>query len=233
MAVIYKTTMTPSKLELLAAWLPRQPWYIGTASEPHLTKAGGFRLDDPQGEVGIEFMVVTDNSGERPRSYHVPLSYRGAPLDGADRALIGTSEHGVLGRRWVYDGTHDPVLVAQLLDLLQGHAEPQAQSETDTPAPSVTSHFTGVGFSTVIASAAVDDRQHGTAIMVETKEEAGPRSRSAGAVTIDVMRVLRSDSQAAQSPAARSARGHVVADWRAKNGDESRGLFVVLRDTAR
>jgi hypothetical protein len=26
---------------------------------------------------------------------------RGAPLDGADQALIGTSEHGVLGRRWV------------------------------------------------------------------------------------------------------------------------------------
>ncbi|MFE5081668.1 maltokinase N-terminal cap-like domain-containing protein [Streptomyces mirabilis] len=233
MAVIYKTTMTPTKLELLATWLPRQPWYIGTASEPHLTKAGGFRLDDPQGEVGIEFMVVTDNSGERPRSYHVPLSYRGAPLDGADRALIGTSEHGVLGRRWVYDGTHDPVLVAQLLDLLQGRAEPQAQSETDTPAPSVTSHFTGVGFSTVIASASVDDRQHGTAIVVETKEEAGPHRQPPGAVTIDVTRVLRSDPQAAHSPAAREARGHVVGDWRTKNGDESRGLFVVLRDTVR
>ncbi|MET7347224.1 maltokinase N-terminal cap-like domain-containing protein [Streptomyces mirabilis] len=231
MAVIYKTTMTPSKLELLAAWLPRQPWYIGAASEPHLTKAGGFRLDDPQGEVGIEFMVVTDNSGERPRSYHVPLSYRGAPLDGADRALIGTSEHGVLGRRWVYDGTHDPVLVAQLLALLQGRAEPQAQSET--PAPSVTSHFTGVGFSTVIASASVDDRQHGTAIVVETKEEAGPHRQSPGAVTIDVTRVLRPDPQAAHSPAARAAIGHVVADWRAKNGDESRGLFAVLRDTVR
>ncbi|MEU2736841.1 1,4-alpha-glucan branching protein [Streptomyces sp. NPDC007095] len=233
MAVIYKTTMTPSKLELLTAWLPRQPWYIGMASEPHLTKAGGFRLDDPQGEVGIEFMVVTDTSGERPRSYHVPLSYRGAPLDGADRGLIGTSEHGVLGRRWVYDGTHDPVLVAQLLDLLQGRAVPQAQSETNTPAPSVTSYFTGVGFSTVITSAVVDDRQHGTAIVVETKEEAGPHSQSAGAVTIDVMRVLRPDTQVSQAHAARAARGHVVADWRSKNGDESRGLFVVLRDTAR
>jgi hypothetical protein len=54
---------------------------------------------------------------------------RGAPLDGADQALIGTSEHGVLGRRWVYDGTHDPVLVAQLLALLQGHAEPQAHAK--------------------------------------------------------------------------------------------------------
>lgn len=195
MAVIYNTTMTPSKLELLAAWLPRQPWYIGTASEPCLTKAGGFRLDDPQGEVGIEFMVVTDTSGERPRSYHVPLSYRGAPLDGADRALIGTSEHGVLGRRWVYDGTHDPVLVAQLLRLLQGRAVPQAQNATDTPAPSVTSHFTGVGFSTVVASTAVDDGQHGTAIVVEVKDEVGPESQLAGALTIDVTRVLRPDEQ--------------------------------------
>lgn len=27
MAVIHHTTLTPGKLELLAAWLPRQPWY--------------------------------------------------------------------------------------------------------------------------------------------------------------------------------------------------------------
>jgi hypothetical protein len=233
MAVIYKTTLTPSKLELLAAWLPKQPWYIGTASEPRLAKAGGFRLDDPQGEVGIEFMVVTDTSGERPCSYHVPLSYRGAPLDGADRGLIGTSEHGVLGRRWVYDGTHDPVLVAQLLALLQGRTVPQAQSATDTPDPSVTSHFTGVGFSTVVASTVVDDGQHGTAIVVETEEEAGPRGPSAGGVTIDVVRVLRPGPQDARSDAAREARGHVVAEWRSDNGDRSRGPFAVLRDTVR
>ncbi|WP_405878245.1 1,4-alpha-glucan branching protein [Streptomyces sp. NBC_01136] len=233
MAVIHKTTMTPGKLELLAAWLPRQPWYIGTASEPHLTKAGGFRLDDPQGEVGIEFMVVTDTSGERPRSYHVPLSYRGAPLDGADQALIGTSEHGVLGRRWVYDGTHDPVLVAQLLGLLQGRAAPQAQSASDTPDPSVTSRFNGVGFSTVVASMAVDDGQHGTAIVVETKEEAGPHSQLAAALTIDVIRVLRSDEQVPRTHTAGEARGHVAADWRRPNGDESRGPFAILSDTVR
>ena len=56
--------MTPGKLELLAAWLPARPWYLGTGHEPELAKAGGFRLDDPQGEVGIEFMVVTDASGD-------------------------------------------------------------------------------------------------------------------------------------------------------------------------
>ncbi|MGQ4271429.1 maltokinase N-terminal cap-like domain-containing protein [Nocardiopsis changdeensis] len=77
MAVVHRTTMTPTKLELLQTWLPAQPWYAGERPDP--AKAGGFRLDDPQGEVGIEFMVVTDGAA----AYHVPLTYRGAPLEGA------------------------------------------------------------------------------------------------------------------------------------------------------
>lgn len=77
MAVIHKTTLTPGKLELLAAWLPSQPWYEGGDRHPELARAGGFRLDDPRGEVGIEFMVVTDDSGDEPLSYLVPLTYRG------------------------------------------------------------------------------------------------------------------------------------------------------------
>lgn len=111
MAVVHNTTLTPGKMELLAAWLPTQPWYAGI-EQPQLTKAGGFRLDDPDGEVGIEFMAVTDSSDDQAFTYHVPLSYRGAPLDGADDALIGTTEHGVLGKRWVYDGAHDRVTSA-------------------------------------------------------------------------------------------------------------------------
>jgi Maltokinase N-terminal cap domain len=81
-----------------------------TGSTPELTKAGEFRLDDPAGAVGIEFMVVSDGSGDRATTYQVPLMYRASARDGADDALIGTAEHGVLGRRWIYDGTHDPVL---------------------------------------------------------------------------------------------------------------------------
>jgi hypothetical protein len=49
MAVIHQTTMSPTKLELLAAWLPGQPWYIGTGRAPDLARVGGFRLDDPRG----------------------------------------------------------------------------------------------------------------------------------------------------------------------------------------
>ncbi|GAA1419326.1 hypothetical protein GCM10009601_16060 [Streptomyces thermospinosisporus] len=141
MAVIHRTTMTPTKLELLTGWLPKQSWYAGDTGQPEPARAGGFRLDDPEGEVGIEFMVVTDSSGKEPVAYLVPLSYRGAALEGAaDEALIGTAEHGVLGTRWVYDGLQDPVVREQLLALLRGEAVPQHQSESNTPDPSVTVH---------------------------------------------------------------------------------------------
>lgn len=132
MATIHNTTMNPTKLELLADWLPAQPWYTEPA-DTELTRAGGFRLDDPAGEVGIEFMVVRVGQA----AYLVPMTYRGAPLDGAEAALIGTAEHGVLGTRWIYDGTADPVLIARFGALLAGLAEPQAQSQSDIPDPTV------------------------------------------------------------------------------------------------
>ena len=47
MAVIHRTTMSPSKLELLSRWLPEQAWYSGRGGG--IAKVGGFRLDDPNG----------------------------------------------------------------------------------------------------------------------------------------------------------------------------------------
>ncbi|MFD8377106.1 1,4-alpha-glucan branching protein [Streptomyces sp. NPDC059679] len=144
MASIHHTTMTPTKLELLSEWLPKQSWYVGNAETPELVKAGGFRLDDPEGAVGIEFMVVVDGAAQEPVAYLVPMGYRAAALEGAPgEALIGTSEHGVLGTRWIYDGVHDPVVMAQLRALLRGEAVPQHQSKSDTPDPTVTVHGTG------------------------------------------------------------------------------------------
>ncbi|MFD8572957.1 1,4-alpha-glucan branching protein [Streptomyces sp. NPDC059639] len=127
MSIIHRTTITPTKLELLTEWLPKQSWYRG-AGTPELAKAGGFRLDDPAGEVGLEFLATTDTSGPEPVTYHVPMTYRGAPLPGADAALIGTVVHGVLGERWVYDGAQDPVLVAELTALMKGEVPAHAQS---------------------------------------------------------------------------------------------------------
>ncbi|QKW39146.1 1,4-alpha-glucan branching protein [Actinomadura sp. NAK00032] len=215
MAVIYETTMTPGKLELLTAWLPTQPWYAGPGPAPRLAKAGGFRLDDPDGEVGMEFMVVTDTSGDRPVTYHAPLSYRGAALDGAEEGLVGTSEHGVLGRRWVYDGTRDPVLVAQLLALLQGRAEPQHQTSGGTPDPSVSAHFTEGTASPLAAITAIENGPDGTAITVATEPS--------GTLTIGVARVLHPHNTATD------AQTHVTAPWRTPDGTEHRAPFAVLR----
>ncbi|MCW2740053.1 MAG: uncharacterized protein JWR45_475 [Blastococcus sp.] len=145
MATIHTTTMAPTKLELLTAWLPRQPWYLDTGGPPQSSRAGGFRLDDPAGEVGIEFMLVTDAAGGGETTYLVPLTYRAEPLAGADDALIGTSEHGVLGTRWIYDGAHDPVAVAQLLEFICGRVEAQHQSRSDTLDPSVGRSWAGDG----------------------------------------------------------------------------------------
>ena len=134
-------------------------------------QARGFRLDDPDGEVGIEFMVVTDQSGDQVTAYQVPMTYRAKALAGADGALIGTSEHGVLGHRWIYDGTRDPVLMAQLVALLSGTAEPQAQSVSSRPDPTVT---------------------------VRRAEAAGVGGAPRGQFTVRVNRILRPGGRAGQ-----------------------------------
>ncbi|WP_066947098.1 maltokinase N-terminal cap-like domain-containing protein [Streptomyces lushanensis] len=229
MAVIHRTTLAPSKLELLAPWLPAQPWYLGNGREPELTKVGGFRLDDPEGEVGMEFMVIADGSGDQPVAYHVPLTYRGAPLDDAGQALIGTTEHGVLGRRWVYDGTHDPVLVAQLFALMTGVAEPQAQSTSNSPDPTVTGHFEPTGHGAPVHLTAVTDGAHGTDLLIRTTTTARPAS-PAGHLTIRVNRVLRPTADAPAAHAA-DALGHVTANWLLPDGSTSRGHFAAAHDT--
>ncbi|AKZ58905.1 hypothetical protein SAM23877_5860 [Streptomyces ambofaciens ATCC 23877] len=212
MAVIHHTSLHPTKLELLASWLPSRPWYAG-AGEPRLTKAGGFRLDDPEGAVGIEFMVVTDVSGPHPTSYLVPLTYRGAPLDGAEHALVGTMEHGVLGRRWAYDGCHDPVLAAQLPALVEGRVRAQDQNTSDLPDREVTRSCTGDGRAPAF-SVAVDDRT-------------GTELRAPDGAVLRLHRVLVPVPEAGPVPPP-GAAGHVAGGWDLPDGTRARGLFAVL-----
>lgn len=108
MALIYDVTLRPSKLELLAAWLPRQPWAPGL--DGALERTGSFRFDDPEGEVGVETLLV----GAGGTLLQVPLTYRGAPVDGMGEHLVGTLDHPALGRRWVYDAVADPVYLAAI-----------------------------------------------------------------------------------------------------------------------
>ncbi|MGW7541044.1 maltokinase N-terminal cap-like domain-containing protein [Streptomyces sp. NPDC054770] len=206
MALIHRTTLKPTKVELLAAWLPTRSWYHGSAA-PEPARAGGFRLDDPEGEVGIEFMVVTEESG----AYLVPLTYRGAPLGGAEHALVGTTEHGVLGPRWVYDGCHDPVLTAELLALIEGRAEAQAQSITDTPDREVARSYAGEGPVT------------GLGAPVDTDESTEFAVSDAGLV-LRLQRVLTPGSTPPDG-----AVGHVSGAWEQPDGNRTRALFAALR----
>jgi hypothetical protein len=204
-AVIHRTTLVPSKLELLTAWLPSRPWYRGTAT-PNLHRSGGFRLDDPAGEVGIEFAFVTDDSTGAPITYQVPMTYRSAALPGATAAFIGNAEHGVLGNRWIYDAARDPVAVAQLLALLAGTAVPQAQSVSDTPEPAVT----------VAGSVALDGP-----VDVTDDEDGTHLSVSGGAV----IRLVRNCSA---PPVSAGAPAVVTAPWGLPNGDVGSGPVIVV-----
>jgi hypothetical protein len=117
MAILYRADLRPTKLELLAAWLPGRPWFPTPASGG-LTRVAAYRFDDPDGEVGIETFLV--RAGDGGPLVQVPLTYRGAPLDGGDRWLVGTMEHSVLGQRWAYDACGDPVYAATLAEAILG-----------------------------------------------------------------------------------------------------------------
>ena len=115
MAILHRATVVPSKQELVETWLDRQPW--GGSGE--LEMIGSYRFDDPQGAVGVEAILVR----RAGRVLQVPLTYRGAPLEGADEHLITTVDHSVLGMRWVYEAPGDPVAVACFTRALAGQQE--------------------------------------------------------------------------------------------------------------
>ena len=107
-AEIYDAVLDPGKLDLLRAWVHEQDWFEGDPAG--LEQVTAYRFVDPAGEVGMESFLLTDGS----RTFHVPVTYRGAELEDAGSALVGRMEHSVLGRRWVYDAPADPVYVAEV-----------------------------------------------------------------------------------------------------------------------
>ena len=116
MAIIHDAQIRPTKLELVADWLPTQSWYPGDTA-PELEQVGAYRFDDPDGEVGIETLLVRTADGA---VLQVPMTYRGQPLPDAEAHLIGTMEHSVLGSRWVYDACGDPAYATALAATVLG-----------------------------------------------------------------------------------------------------------------
>ena len=150
MALIYKAEITPSKLELVQRWIPSQRWFLGDPAglAPH----AAFRFDDPEGEVGVESLLLHAADGS---TLQVPLTYRGAPLAGAEAHLVGEMEHTVLGHRWVYDGAGDPACIAAFATaaFTGGHdAELVVDGQSGLRAPTARVVGSGTGYAAVDAA---------------------------------------------------------------------------------
>lgn len=132
-AEIYDAVLDPGKLELLRSWVRDQSWFDGAAER--LEQVTAYRFIDPAGEVGIESFLLSDGTSV----FHVPVTYRGSELEDSGHALIGTMEHSVLGRRWVYDAPADPVYVTEVRRVIS-HRDTaadhlQVEDGTITPSP--------------------------------------------------------------------------------------------------
>lgn len=137
MAIVHRAELRPSKVELIAAWLPGCPWFV---DEGPVERVSAFRFDDPAGEVGLETFIIGSGTGR----FHVPLTYRAAPLEGG--YLVGTLEHSVLGPRWVYDGPTDPVYVSTIRDaIVDGGRDVDMILDDGTPVPRLEWWATAVG----------------------------------------------------------------------------------------
>src|SRR3954462_15662874 len=108
MAIFHRATITPTKEELIAAWAPTQPW--GRPADGALHVIGSARFDDPNGRVGMETHLCAAGG----TVFHVPLTYRDEPLDGAEPGRINPLTLSVLGGRSGYDGLRDPLFVVLL-----------------------------------------------------------------------------------------------------------------------
>lgn len=196
-AEIHNAVLTPGKMELLGAWLPRQSWF-GSEPPSELVRC---RFVDPDGEVGIEMFLV--RSGDR--ICHVPLTYRGAPLDGAEAFLVGTTEHSVLGTRYVYDAVGDPVYA---LELVRTIVEADHEAGQSRGAPTL--H--------VVGSGAVSLGQ------VRPEPTSGDHITLVGTSNTYVLEIRR---EVTPAMTANESLGTLVGRWEDSAGDV---VLAVLRD---
>lgn len=183
MAILHQATITPTKDELVAPWLETRPWWDGVAERGPV---GAFRFDDPAGEVGMECFLFGSADGS---TLLVPLTYRGAELPGAEAHLLGTMEHSVLGRRWIYDACADPVFVSVVVDTIRSggtNAELEvhrSDGSVESREPTATVHGSGASDLDGVPADAV----------VEAEDLADRTVIRAGDLTLSVARRVGAD----------------------------------------
>jgi hypothetical protein len=190
-AILYRAQLTPSKMELLSAWVPLQSWCVASTDLRTLDAAGAYRFDDPEGEVGIETFLLRSADGQ---IFQVPLTYRSAAIDSAEAALVGTAQHSVLGERWVYDACGDPAYAQALAStILSGGTEAELEVVTDEGRErrEATTKVTGSGLpgSAVPQVGSVTYLNEGLRTIV-----------SSGTLELTVLRVIDVSTAAANTP---------------------------------
>lgn len=203
MAIIHRAELRPSKAEALAAWLPSQAWSGVTPGE-EIEVVARFRLDDPEGEVGVETIVVRTASG---RLLHTPLTYRDAPLARADAFLVTEMDHSVLGRRWVYDATGDPVY-ADVVRRTIATGDHEAELERADGPGTWDKECTAVGSGSAPSSP--------TVTTIDTRTEEGETTIDTGHGELVVLRVVGSPVPSGET---------LRASW-----STGSGVLVVLAD---
>lgn len=234
MAILHKgASLVPTKVELVTGWMPQQRWYAGKGHQPQLQRVGGFRFEDPAGEVGVETLLLADVAVSPAVVYQVPLTYRGAPLDHIGHALVGTMEHSVLGTRWVYDGPHDPVYVERLVTtIVEAAVSDQSQASVGSNRPAVGSSAAratgatgGAAAVRVTGSAVLTGEQSNTSVICHLSDAAGS---PAPPMIVKVFRtvqdgdnpdvVVQSALTRAGSTRVPAALGHLSGAWDAPDG---------------
>jgi 1,4-alpha-glucan branching enzyme len=217
--------LEPSKTELVTGWIESQRWYAGKGRLPSLRRVGGFRLEDPAGKVGMETLLLLDEAASPAVLYQVPLTYREAPLEGADRALVGTMEHSVLGTRWVYDAPHDPVYARALLETILSSADAEDAEASVGSNEIARGHATGRLGGTVASSSVLSGEQSNTSIICQMQAADGSAARP---LIVKVFRtiqegdnpdvVVQSALTDAGSTRVPTSAGHLSGGWDAADG---------------
>lgn len=219
MALLHQAQLQPSKLELLNGWVFGRDWFTGDLNG-ELSNIASYRFDDPANEVGVETIMVRAGNGP---TLQIPLTYRGAPLEGAENSLIGTMEHSVLGKRWVYDGAGDPVYLQTVASaVLNGGHQAELYVETAEGrvprTPNALVWGTGVRHDPIETPSVADVgvRQEGSVTIVD-----------AGDLHVRIQRVMGGDALGGKGPETREllAVDALTGTW--TDSDEPQELVLV------
>jgi maltokinase len=209
--------------DYLETWMTRQRWYAGKSRAPQLQVIGGFGIADPAGSAVIRVYLVLDHA-EHPLLYQVPLTERSAPLPGAENALIASFDVET-GRRYIYDGPHDPAFAEALLRMILDDGEAHATdgpSSANTGGPLVAHghHTPNSAPLRFVASRVLSGEQSNTSIVFQV---ADTDSAPSTPIICKLFRALHHGENpdvtltealgAAGSTVAPRSIGHVTGDW--------------------